>query len=119
MDGAAVIPPKGCDAQPEAPSSLTEAEPETFSSGDTPLITAEPEFLVAEITSDDEFVLLASDGLWDVVSNQEAVNFVRQMLFQGKGIEKSVKELVKFAIAKGSIDNVSAVLVVLHQEIDV
>ena len=78
-----------------------------------------PDIAKHTVSREDEFFIIASDGLWDVVSNQEAVNFVRQMLFQGKGVEKSAKELVKFAIAKGSIDNVSAVLVILNQEVDV
>lgn len=30
-----------------------------------------------EITRDHEFVVMASDGIWDVVSAQEVVKFVR------------------------------------------
>ncbi|BBN14420.1 protein phosphatase 1L [Marchantia polymorpha subsp. ruderalis] len=43
-------------------------------------ISAEPEVQKLQITSDCEFLILASDGLWDAVSNQEAVDFARVVL---------------------------------------
>ncbi|CAM9883609.1 unnamed protein product, partial [Hapterophycus canaliculatus] len=47
-----------------------------------PYITAEPEISVHEInTSQDDFVVLASDGLWDHVSNIEAVEIVRKAAY--------------------------------------
>jgi len=36
-----------------------------------------------ELTPDDEFLILACDGIWDVLTNQEAVEFVRTRLVQG------------------------------------
>ena len=32
---------------------------------------------VVDVTDEDEFILLACDGLFDVMSNQEAVDFIR------------------------------------------
>ena len=46
------------------------------------LVIAEPEVRVLEITPDDEFLLLACDGLFDVMSSQEAVSFVRNKLLE-------------------------------------
>ncbi|KAL2621835.1 hypothetical protein R1flu_002040 [Riccia fluitans] len=43
-------------------------------------ISAEPEVQKLRITPDCEFLILASDGLWDAVSNQEAVDFARVVL---------------------------------------
>jgi protein phosphatase 1L len=39
-------------------------------------VVADPEIQEESITKDVEFVVLASDGLWDVVSNQNAVTMV-------------------------------------------
>ena len=33
-------------------------------------VTSQPHVRVEELTQDDEFLILASDGLWDVVSNE-------------------------------------------------
>ncbi|GAQ90746.1 Serine/threonine protein phosphatase [Klebsormidium nitens] len=41
-----------------------------------PAVTAFPEVSAIELTEEDEFLIIASDGLWDVVSNEEALAFV-------------------------------------------
>jgi len=41
-----------------------------------PYITATPEIVVHRLERGDEFLLLASDGLWDRIDNQEAVDIV-------------------------------------------
>jgi serine/threonine protein phosphatase PrpC len=43
-----------------------------------PYITAEPEVLCHDLRADEDavFVVLASDGLWDVMSNEEVAHFV-------------------------------------------
>lgn len=45
-----------------------------------PYVSAEPEVTVVERTERDEFLILASDGLWDVVSNEVACKVVRTCL---------------------------------------
>ena len=48
--------------------------------GDTkchPYITTEPNVHEAQLEPDDEFLILACDGLWDVVSDEAAVRLVR------------------------------------------
>eukprot|EP00903_Cladosiphon_okamuranus_P018574 g17097.t1 len=53
-----------------------------------------------------EFVILASDGLWDVVEDQEAVNFVRLRLAENDGnLSVAATELTKLALDQGSVDN--------------
>lgn len=41
------------------------------------IITAEPDVLKHDVHPQDEFFILACDGVWDILSNQEAVDFVR------------------------------------------
>ncbi|CAL5350703.1 unnamed protein product [Camellia sinensis] len=49
-------------------------------SGD--LVTVTPDIFQVPLSSDAEFILLASDGLWDYINSLEAVNFVRNQLRQ-------------------------------------
>ncbi|GJP43524.1 hypothetical protein CLOM_g2974 [Closterium sp. NIES-68] len=39
-------------------------------------VIAEPDILIRHLTSEDEFIILASDGLWDVMTPQDAVSAV-------------------------------------------
>ena len=41
-----------------------------------PLVIAEPEINTVTISENDQFVLLACDGLYDVFKNEEIVSFV-------------------------------------------
>lgn len=47
------------------------------------LLTANPDVTVNEMTDDVEFMLLACDGIWDVMTNQEVVNFIRARIVHG------------------------------------
>ena len=75
-----------------------------------PLI-ATPEISVEQLLPDDEFAILACDGLWDVISSQQAVNYVRRQLTKHQDLQKAADALVAKAIASHTIDNVSVVLV--------
>lgn len=43
-------------------------------------ISAKPDVVVHQITPQDEFVVLACDGVWDVMSNEDVVTFVKRRL---------------------------------------
>ena len=74
-----------------------------------------PEIVEGHIHIEDEFILIGSDGLFDVLSNQQAVNVVRNALVEYHGnINKTVKRLVDTALKLESSDNISAVLVQLN-----
>lgn len=47
--------------------------PETFH---RPILKAEPSIIVQQIYPEDQFLIFASDGLWEHLSNQEAVDIV-------------------------------------------
>ncbi|KAJ7069808.1 phosphatase 2C-like domain-containing protein [Mycena amicta] len=50
------------------------------------VITADPDIECHEITDEDEFLVLACDGIWDCLSSQQVVNFVRYQISQGKDL---------------------------------
>lgn len=44
------------------------------------MVSPEPEILVRDRDNADEFVIIACDGIWDVMTNEECVAFVRDMV---------------------------------------
>ena len=43
---------------------------------------ANPDVIEKPLTPDHEFMVLACDGIWDVLTNQEVVEFVRNRIAQ-------------------------------------
>lgn len=74
-------------------------------------LTAEPEFQLTMLTEDDEFLIIACDGIWDVMSNQEAVRLVQQELRYHNDPQKCAKELTNQALMRDTGDNVTAIVV--------
>lgn len=76
-----------------------------------PFITCVPDVFNYEITNQDKFIILACDGLWDVLSNQEVVNFILIECYKDENrINKDTNianKLATYAIKRGSQDNVS------------
>lgn len=76
-----------------------------------------PEVTQRHITSRDQFVVLATDGVWDVISNQEAI----QIVSSTPNRAKSAKRLVECAVhawkrrRKGiAMDDISAICLFFH-----
>lgn len=85
---------------------------------------------ITDRTAEDECLILASDGLWDVVSNDTACGVAR-MCLRGKRLAAAEAEtdgsssdracsdaamlLTKLALARHSTDNVSVVVVNLRR----
>lgn len=90
-----------------------------------PFVISEPETKVYARTEADEFVVVASDGLWDVVSNKYVCEVVRGCL-HGKMRRKLKEEpiisyateaaalLAELAMARGSKDNISVIVIPLN-----
>ncbi len=72
-----------------------------------PSITADPHTEVFDFDEHDEFLILACDGLWDVCDDETACNLVREEFDPRKA---SVK-LRDYAFDKGSMDNISVLVV--------
>lgn len=73
-------------------------------------VVADPEIQEEQITRDVEFLVIASDGLWDVISNEEAVSIVQSI----EEPMDAAKSLTKAAFRKGSADNISCLVVRFH-----
>lgn len=70
-------------------------------------VVAEPEIKEEVVDGSLEFLILASDGLWDVVSNEEAVAMIKPI----KNSEEAAKKLMQEAINRGSADNTTCIVV--------
>lgn len=80
------------------------------------LVIATPEVVEHDISKHDEFIVLACDGLFDVMSPQQVVDFVHKKLVQHGQVQHACEELVSHAINIGSQDNVTAVIVCFNRE---
>ncbi|KAF7842433.1 putative protein phosphatase 2C 39 isoform X4 [Senna tora] len=70
-------------------------------------ITAEPDVMVHKIDDHTDFIILASDGLWKVMTNEEACDCIKDI----DDAKKASKKLVKEALRKGSYDDISCIVV--------
>lgn len=105
-----------------------------------PYVIPDPEVTITDRSSDDECLILASDGLWDVVPNETAVSVARMCLNAaekppspprspggndtivsagGESSDKACSDasilLTKLALARHSCDNVSVVVIDLRR----
>ncbi|KAG6436781.1 hypothetical protein SASPL_101683 [Salvia splendens] len=81
-----------------------------------PYVNCEPEVTITERSEEDECLILASDGLWDVVSNDTACGVARMCLKGKEGSsDKACNDasmlLTKLALARRSADNVSVLVI--------
>lgn len=83
-----------------------------------PFVTNIPDIFKYKLTNNDKFMVLACDGLWDVMCNQEVVNYVLSRCYDMKTNKRVnvniniARELGQYAIKnKGSTDNVSIIIV--------
>lgn len=63
-----------------------------------PILKAEPSILVQKLTPEDQFLILASDGLWEQLTDQEAVDIVKSSPQNG-----IARTLVKAALHKAAM----------------
>lgn len=78
-------------------------------------VVSKPDYTHFIIEDAYEFMILACDGLWDVFSCQEAVNFVRKRLSVTMNVQQTAKDLISKAIERGTQDNTSVIVVAFHQ----
>ena len=96
-----------------------------------PSIIPDPDITFTERVKEDECLILASDGLWDVISNEEACDIARRRITHwhnknnknpvssSNSIDESMdpaaqaaaNHLCKLAIQRGSSDNITILVV--------
>jgi serine/threonine protein phosphatase PrpC len=74
-----------------------------------PYVSHLPEIYKYNISNNDKFLIIACDGLWDIISNQDAIDFVKN-LFNQKFTGNIAKELAEYAYYRGSLDNITILL---------
>jgi len=80
-------------------------------------VSNEPELQRVDVTSEDLFLVLACDGLFDVMKNQEVVEWVYERLAStSDSLDAVAKKLANHAVDIGSTDNVSVLIVTLPQQ---
>lgn len=76
------------------------------------LVSPEPEIYVKDRDYEkDEFVVLACDGIWDVMSNEDLKEFIHSRLKVTNDLVKISNEVLDMCLSKGSRDNMSIVIV--------
>lgn len=86
-------------------------------SAEEQIVTAYPDVIVKDLTPEHEFILLACDGIWDVMTNDEVVEFVRTRIAALMEPEQICEELMTRCLAPDcqtgglGCDNMTVVLV--------
>lgn len=98
-----------------------------------PWIIPEPEVMFVPRTREDDCLVLASDGLWDVMTNEEACEVAKKRILiwhkkngsdpladRGQGVDPAAQSAAEFlcnlAIQAGSKDNISVIVVDLKSK---
>lgn len=74
-------------------------------------ISATPDVETHPLSDEDDFIILASDGLWDVVSSKDAVSMVQSTV---RVPDLAAKRLALKALELGSDDNISVIVAFLR-----
>ena len=73
-------------------------------------LIAKPHIYQCEITKNDRFCVIASDGIWDVVNSDDVYNICEREY----NCDVIVEKIVNLAIENGSQDNISCIVVALN-----
>jgi serine/threonine protein phosphatase PrpC len=81
-----------------------------------PAVTSDPEITILQLEEYDEFIIMATDGLWDVMSSSDAVAFVRTLIQNSSDVGSIDRDamtalLIEEALRRGSYDNITAIII--------
>jgi len=85
---------------------------------DEQLIIAVPDVKKRTLTSDDEFIIMGCDGIWEVKSNQSIVDFVGELVKKGIALTKVAEDLLDTLLAPDTLngtgcDNMTCIIATL------
>ncbi|KAF8636043.1 hypothetical protein AX15_000200 [Amanita polypyramis BW_CC] len=63
------------------------------------IITADPDITCHKVTEEDEFLVLACDGIWDCLSSQQVIDFVRYEISQGTELAEITEMICDHCLA--------------------
>ena len=82
-----------------------------------PYISPEPDIFTVELNESVNYIVLASDGVWDVFKNQEVIDIIESFVNKKEFVENPKKQLqaacmhiLKVARMRGSGDNITILL---------
>lgn len=82
------------------------------------IVTSDPEITVHEPTEDDEFLVIACDGIWDCLTSQQVVDIVRRLIAEKKELSEICEVVMDKCLAPDSdinggvgCDNMTVVIV--------
>lgn len=80
---------------------------------DRNLVIADPDILTFDLSDHKpQFLIFASDGLWDTFTNEEAVAFIKEHLHEPL---YGAKSITLQAYSKGSADNITVLIIDLSK----
>ncbi|KAG8336804.1 Protein phosphatase 1L [Homalodisca vitripennis] len=82
---------------------------------DKRLVIADPDILTFNLADHKpQFLVLASDGLWDTFTNEEAVSFIKERLGEP---HFGAKSITLQSYYRGSLDNITVIVINLSDHV--
>lgn len=77
------------------------------------LVSPEPDvYVVKRDKTDDQFLVLACDGIYDVLENQELCQLLRSRLSVSEDLKAVSNQILDYCLVRGSRDNMTMIVVV-------
>lgn len=85
-----------------------------------PYVISDPEIYEVDLSNNktSRFLILACDGLWEVLSDQEAVDIAVDMI-KNHDVEKAATRLRDVAYSRGSNDNITVMVLMFLDQYDI